>query len=104
MEGRRFEAWEHREVRPVTRLPFADPRYEPPTPSEFRSVLQIAGWSGELAAARLGLNSARTVRKLVGGEREIPYSLWRLMLLETGFALDEEVSDVELEGRPADDV
>lgn len=78
------------EVRREARLPYSDPDYSPPTPNEVRALLRKAGWTGSQAARRAGVDG-RTIRKWTGGERDIPYSAWRLLLIEAGF---------ELEGRP----
>lgn len=74
------------EVRREARLPFSDPAYTPPKPDEVRALLRKAGWTGSQAAAVVGVDG-RTIRKWTGGEREIPYSAWRLLLIEAGFAL-----------------
>ena len=42
-------------------------------------------FTGVQARALLGV-SGRMIRKWIGGEREIPYSAWRLLLIEVGIA------------------
>lgn len=62
---------------------FSDPEYSPPTPMEIREVLKTAGLTGREAGERLGVNG-RTVRKWTGGQCQMPYSAWRLLLVQTG--------------------
>lgn len=80
-------------IRHGCRLPFKDPRYTPPRPEEIREALRLGGFSGTQAAVFLGVSStekkgSRTVRKWTGGEAAIPYSAWRLLLIELGLALE----------------
>lgn len=63
-----------------------------PTPEEVRELLSKHGLSGAGAGRIIGVDG-RTVRRYTApadqkGAREIPYSAWRLLLIETG-----EVSD-----------
>ena len=81
-------------IRDTTRLPFSDPAREAPTPEEIRTALRNAELTGSMAGELLGV-SGRTIRKWTGGEREMPYSAWRLLLIETGQAIRSE-------GRAAD--
>ena len=74
-------------IRRETRLPFSDLKYESPTADEIRAVLKQAGLTGSMAGQLLGVDG-RTIRKWTGGERDIPYSAWRLLLHEYGVALD----------------
>ncbi len=74
------------EIRQACLVPFEDPTYEPPTPEEVREAIRRAGYTGAQVGALLGV-TGRTVRKWVGGERAIPYSAWRLLLVETGQAV-----------------
>lgn len=76
------------EPREETRLPFASERYRPPTKDEFRSVTQTLGLTGSMVGKLLGVH-ARTVRKWIGGETDIPYSAWRLLLIYAGLALED---------------
>ncbi len=76
-------------LRRETRLPFADPSYQPPTPSEIRTAMQLSGMTASQGGKVLGVNS-RTIRKWIGGESPIPYSAWRLLLLELGEAINVE--------------
>ena len=71
-----------------TRLPFASQRYRAPTKDEFRSVTQTLGLTGSMVGALLGVTS-RAVRKWIGGESEVPYSAWRLLLIHAGLAIED---------------
>lgn len=75
------------EIRQGCRLPYADPGYQEPTPEDVRTALKYGGLTGSAAGALLGV-TGRTVRKWTGGERDIPYSAWRLLLLGVGLALE----------------
>lgn len=62
-------------------LPVDDPAYRPPTPEEIRDALRHGEyWTGAVAAVHLGV-SGRTIRKWTGGEQEMPYAAWRLLLI-----------------------
>lgn len=52
-----------------------------PTGDEVREVLRLAGFSGSVAASRLGLGSKgdRTVRRWVGEDSPIPYTAWAVL-------------------------
>lgn len=76
------------EIRHGCRLPFSDQQYEPPTSEEVRQALKHGGLTGAAAGQLLGVGG-RTVRKWTGGERDIPYSAWRLLLIHVGLALDD---------------
>jgi hypothetical protein len=76
------------EVRRESRLPFADPQYAAPTQDEFREVARMVG-SGSEVAAVVGVDKRR-VREYIGGQKDIPYALWRLLLLEAGLALGHD--------------
>ena len=94
------------EVRREARLPFGDPRYAAPTSAEFREVTRLLGLTGSEAGRLLGVDG-RTIRKWIGGERDVPYSAWRLLLLEAGLALPmgpagEEVRMVADRGNVSD--
>lgn len=75
------------EIRHGCRLPFADSGYVAPTPDEIREALRRGNFTGAAAGKLLGV-TGRTIRKWVGGEREIPYSAWRLLLIEIRLAAD----------------
>lgn len=81
-----FRANDGRLVRTEARLPFASERYMPPTKDEFRTVTQVLGLTGSAVGKLLGVED-RTVRRWIGGDREIPYAAWRLLLIEAGLAL-----------------
>lgn len=83
------------EVRKEARLPFVSSRYRAPTKDEFRSVTQQLRLSGAEVGRLLGVHG-RTVRKWIGGETEIPYSAWRLLLIRAGLAT-EDPGEPELE-------
>lgn len=72
------------EIRETSLLPFADPDYTRPTPDEIRAALAVADLSGNAAAQLLGLSSGRKVRAWTSGESEMPFSAWRLLLIEAG--------------------
>ena len=76
------------EPRRETRLPFASSRYVAPSKDEFRTVTQTLGLTGPAVGSLLGVSS-QTVRKWIGGESEVPYSAWRLLLLHAGLALQD---------------
>ena len=67
-------------VRPQVLLDYSDPDYASPTPDEIKRVLTSNGLSGSSAGDLLGVNS-RTIRKWTGGEQRMPYSAWKLLLL-----------------------
>lgn len=77
------------EPRRETRLPFASPQYRAPTPDEFRTVTQILGLTGAQVAQLVGAEDPRTVRRWIGGERAIPYAVWRLLLIDADLELEE---------------
>lgn len=85
-----YKAEGRTEPRRETRLPFANERFLPPNKNEFRTVTQTLGLSGAETGALLGVTS-RAVRKWIGGESDIPYSAWRLLLLHAGLALEDPV-------------
>lgn len=84
------------EIRQGCRLPFADPRYQPPTKEEIRTALKLAGFTGATAGDFLGV-SGRTIRKWTGDERPIPYSAWRLLLIKIGLA-ESAAQDMAADG------
>jgi hypothetical protein len=62
--------------------------YRPPTSNEVRILLRSKGWTGSHAARLVGVDS-RAVRRWTADEsaktyHQIPYSAWRLLLLEAG--------------------
>ncbi len=77
---------EGREVRRETRLPFADQRYTAPTPKEIAEVIRRLELTGSKAGRLIGVDG-RTIRRWIGNERDIPYSAWRLLLIEAGLDL-----------------
>lgn len=83
------------EVRKEACLPFSSELFRAPTKDEFRSVTQQLRLSGAEVGRLLGVHG-RTVRKWIGGETEIPYSAWRLLLIRAGLAT-EDPGEPELE-------
>lgn len=67
-------------IRPQVLLDYSDPNYVSPTSDEIKRVLTYNRLSGSGAASLLGVNS-RTIRKWTGGEQRMPYSAWKLLLL-----------------------
>jgi len=63
-------------VRQGCLIPFADPGYQEPTQDEIREAVRRAGLTGAAAGKVLGV-TGRTIRRWVGGEREMPYAAWR---------------------------
>lgn len=73
---------------------FTDPHYEPPTPEQVKQLQIFAGWSQNDVAKLVGVyhtdKGSPTVRKWIAPvsnerhHRDIPYSAWRLMLIEAG--------------------
>ena len=72
-------------VRATALLLYTDPEYTPPTPAEVRMLLKDMELTGKRAAEIVGVSSGRTIRKWTGGTTVIPYSAWRLLLLEKWF-------------------
>lgn len=74
--------------------PFTDEDYRPPTPEEVAHLIKLAGWSQNDAAKIVDVSwhpkrGSVTIRKWKSQKgteehREIPYSAWRLMLLQSG--------------------
>lgn len=85
------------EVRREALLPFADPRYRPPTADELREVTRMLALTGSQAGLLLGVTS-RAIRKWIGGESDVPYSAWRLLLIHAGLALGDELVALQNEG------
>jgi hypothetical protein len=60
--------------------------YTPPTPVEFREFVRMHGLTGAVTANLVGVTS-RSVRYWLSNNksrRQIPYAVWRLLLVETG--------------------
>lgn len=72
-------------IRATTMLLYTHPDYTPPTPMEVRALLKDMKLTGKEAAKILGVSSDRTIRKWTGGTTTMPYSAWRLLLLEKWF-------------------
>jgi hypothetical protein len=77
-----------RRIRPECLLPGAHPHYQHPTPDEVKTAIKSAGLTGEEIALLTGVKG-RTVRKWqapmdTSNYAPMPYSAWRLLLLETG--------------------
>lgn len=61
--------------------------WQQPSGEEIREALRLAGFTGKVAAARLGLGTKgdRTVRRWVSEDSEIPYACWSLLCNFAGF-------------------
>jgi hypothetical protein len=73
----------------ATLLRFSHPEYEHPTPADVRTLKDISGLTGKELCEMAGVLDARTWRRWSqesdkAGARPIPYSTWRLLLLELG--------------------
>lgn len=55
--------------------------WQRPTGKEVREALKLAGFSGSMAASKLGLGAKgdRTVRRWIGEDSPIPYAAWALL-------------------------
>ncbi len=73
------------EINPATMLPFFNPDYQVPSSDDIRALLKSQSWTGARAAVIAGVDS-RTVRRWTGAESPIPYSCWRLLLINAGLA------------------
>lgn len=60
-------------------LEYGDPSYTDPEPEHVREVLKRGLLTGSRAASLVGVSS-RTVRKWTGGDQNISYSAWRILL------------------------
>lgn len=74
------------QIRSTALLPYEDENYTPPTCDEFRAAMKLARLTGAAAGTLLGVQG-RGIRRWIGGEREIPYAAWRLLLIETRLVL-----------------
>lgn len=59
--------------------------YRTPTPEELRDHFE--GRPQREIAKIIGAKDSRTIRKWIAGDRQIPYSSWRLFLIATGIVL-----------------
>jgi DNA-binding transcriptional regulator YiaG len=67
-----------------------DNGFTSPTSDEVREVKRLSGKTGKQIADMLGVDG-RTVRKWVGGEREMPYAAWRLLIFSVGLISFNEI-------------
>jgi DNA-binding transcriptional regulator YiaG len=67
-----------------------DNGFTPPTSDEVREVKRLSGKTGKQIADMLGVDG-RTVRKWVGGEREMPYAAWRLLVFSVGLISSNDI-------------
>lgn len=81
-----------KEIRQGCLIPYASPGYTSPDKDEIREAIRLSGLTGSKVADLVGVKSARTVRKWVGGEQPIPYAAWRLILQYIGLAQDDPYS------------
>ncbi len=70
--------------------PFYHPDYQPPSTQELLSLMKDCAWTGAKVGALVGVDS-RTVRRWTEGERPIPYSAWRLLLLYAAVGMSKSV-------------
>ncbi len=75
---------------PETLLTFAQ-GWVPPSTDEVRALLKLANLTGGEAAKIIGV-TGRTIRRYVGGEKQIHYAEWRLLLLYAKLVEPEVVS------------
>lgn len=63
--------------------------WDRPTGEEIREVLQLAGFTGDMAAKALGLGAKgdRTVRRWISEDSAIPYAAWALLCNFAGLGL-----------------
>ena len=78
---------------PGTLLRFSDPGYTQPAAADVRALKEISGLTGRELCALAGVEDHRTWRRWSqepgqAGARQIPYSAWRLLLLELGLCSD----------------
>lgn len=93
-------------LRPATLLRYTDEGYSAPTWEDVRTLIGITGLSNSAMGDIAGI-SARKFRKWACSPESndhlpIPYAVWRLLLLETGFvALDQQrgISDTPKRNR-----
>lgn len=72
-----------------TLVRFTDPAYQAPTPADIRTLKEISGMTGRELCALVGVEDQRTWRRWsqeasAPGARQMPYSAWRLLLIELG--------------------
>lgn len=75
---------------------YTDPEYTPPTPADVRTLKAISGLTGRELSELAGMDDHRTWRRWSqdedqAGHRRIPYSAWRLLVLELGLVSHQEV-------------
>jgi hypothetical protein len=83
----RLVYWLGTEVRRETRLPYRDSAYATPLPAEIAEVVRQMKMTGSEVGKLVGCSPQR-VREWIGGKREMPYSVWRLLLITAGLALE----------------
>jgi hypothetical protein len=74
-------------ITPAALLPYTDDRYQAPTPADVRALKSLSGLTGRELCLLAGVEDPRTWRRWSqesseAGARQIPYSAWRLLLLE----------------------
>lgn len=70
-------------LRPATLARYDSGHYQPPTAADVRKLLASQRWTGSQAGEIAGVDS-RTVRRWTGGDFQIPYAAWRLLLQDAG--------------------
>ncbi len=68
------------QLRAETLLPYDDPNFEQPNTVDVREALRRGGLTGATAGVLLGVTS-RTIRRWTGGDKDISYAAWRLLLM-----------------------
>ncbi|MEM9151634.1 MAG: hypothetical protein AAGB19_14430 [Cyanobacteria bacterium P01_F01_bin.3] len=81
-----------------TLLPRTDPSFQKPTPSDIRTLKAISGLTGRELSELVGLEDPRGWRRWsqdsdAPGARQIPYTAWRMLVLELGLAPAGQVLD-----------
>jgi len=77
------------ELRPTTLRKFSD-GYEVPSKYEVRAVVKQSGKTGAMLGDMLGVDG-RTIRRWVGGERDMPYAAWRLLIYSVGLIDKDDI-------------
>ena len=76
-------------MRKPTLLRFADPDYEAPTAMDVRALKEVSGKTAQELCDLVGVEDKRSWRRWQQrpgepGARQIPYAVWRLLLIELG--------------------
>lgn len=60
-----------------------NPTWVAPEPLEIRALLSLAGFTGSQVGSLVGVDS-RTVRRWTGGDRQISYAVWAILVSAAG--------------------